>query len=103
MDPQALKQGLLFWLFLRGLKVSLGTVEWYRSSYGTDFDTPEIASPVKLLEDEASASQRLHAASRARRGGFHLNPGALNPGALHLARNDDIESVVPQLGCCSGT
>ena len=25
--------------------MSSGTVEWYRSSYGTDFDSSEIASP----------------------------------------------------------
>ena len=31
-------QGLLFWLFQGGLRVSPGTVEWYRSSCGTDFD-----------------------------------------------------------------
>ena len=29
-----------------GLKVSSGTAEWYRSSYGTDFDNAETASPV---------------------------------------------------------
>ena len=40
-------QGLLFWLFQAGFKVSLGTVYWYRSNYGTDFDISEIAG---LLE-----------------------------------------------------
>ena len=42
----ALVEGLLFWLFKRGFKVSSGTVEWYVSSYGTDFDDSEIARPV---------------------------------------------------------
>ena len=37
--------GLLFWLFKGGFKVSSGTVDWYRNSYGTDFDYSEIASP----------------------------------------------------------
>ena len=32
-------QGLLFWRFKGGFKVSLGTVERYRISYGTDFQT----------------------------------------------------------------
>ena len=32
-------QGLLFWLFKGAFKVSSGTVERYRSSYGTDFDS----------------------------------------------------------------
>ena len=41
-----IKQGLLFWLSKEGFKVSSGTVKWYRSSYGTDFDDPEIASLV---------------------------------------------------------
>ena len=35
----------VLWLFGGGLKVSSGTVEWYRSSCGTDFDTSETASP----------------------------------------------------------
>ena len=29
-----------------GFKVSLGTVYWYGSSYGTDFDNSEIAGPL---------------------------------------------------------
>ena len=40
------EQGLLFWLFEGSFKVSSVTVEWCRSSYGTDFDDSEIASPV---------------------------------------------------------
>ena len=43
-----LKQALLFWLFNGEFKVSSGTVEWYRSSCGTDFDHSEMASPVKI-------------------------------------------------------
>ena len=39
-------QGLLLWLFKGVSKVSSGTVQWYRSSYGTDFDNAEVASPV---------------------------------------------------------
>ena len=39
-------QGLLFWLFTGGFKVSSGTVEWYRSSYDTDFGNSEIAGCV---------------------------------------------------------
>ena len=46
-----LLQGLLFWLLKGGLKVSLGTVSWYRSSYGTDFDNSEIACPVLVSVD----------------------------------------------------
>ena len=38
--PQ-IAQGLLFWLFVRGLEFRLGTASWYRSSYGTDLDIPE--------------------------------------------------------------
>ena len=30
----------------RVFKVSLGTVKWYRSSYGTDYDNSEVAGPV---------------------------------------------------------
>ena len=52
--PPGPKQGLLFWLFLGGFKVSSGTVEWYRSSDGTDSNKSEIASPVK----QASATFR---------------------------------------------
>ena len=29
-----------------GCKVSAGAFQWYRSSYGTDFDNSEIVSPV---------------------------------------------------------
>ena len=46
-QPPHLKLGLLFWLFKGGFKVSLGTVEWYISSYDTEFDKSEIARPVK--------------------------------------------------------
>ena len=38
-------QSLPFWPFKGGFKVSSGTVKWYRSRYGTDFDNSEIASP----------------------------------------------------------
>ena len=34
-------QGLLFWLFKGGIKVSRGTVLWYKSSHGTDFEIPD--------------------------------------------------------------
>ena len=37
---------LLVWLFQEGFKVSSGTAEWDISSYGTDCDHSEIASPV---------------------------------------------------------
>ena len=30
-------QGLLWWLLKGSFKVNAGTVEWYRSSYGTEF------------------------------------------------------------------
>ena len=33
-------QGLLFQLFKGGFKVSSGTVDWHRSSSGTDFEIP---------------------------------------------------------------
>ena len=39
-------QGLLFWLFKAAFKVSSAISWWFRSSYGTDFDKSEIASPV---------------------------------------------------------
>ena len=39
-------QGLPFWLFDWGFKVSSGTVPLCRSSYGTDYDDSEIAGPV---------------------------------------------------------
>ena len=38
-------QGLLFWLFQRGFKVSSETVKWYRTSYGTVFDSSENDEP----------------------------------------------------------
>ena len=38
-------KGLLFWLFKGCFKVSSGTVQWYGSSHGTDFDNSEIAGP----------------------------------------------------------
>ena len=41
--------GLPIWLFKGGFKVSSGTVEWYRSNSGTDFDTSEMASPEGCL------------------------------------------------------
>ena len=31
---------------LKGVQVSSGTVQWYRSGCGTDFDNSETASPV---------------------------------------------------------
>ena len=40
----------MFWLFKGGFRLISGTVEWYRSSYGSDFNTSEIASPVEPLE-----------------------------------------------------
>ena len=40
---------MVFWLFQGGFKVSSGTVEWYMSSYGADFDNSEIASPELLI------------------------------------------------------
>ena len=40
------RHGKLFGLFKGGFKVSLGIVQWYTSSYGTDFDSSDIASPV---------------------------------------------------------
>ena len=48
----------VFWLCTGGFKVSSGTVESYRSSYGADFETSEIASPVieEILEASASES-----------------------------------------------
>ena len=33
----------------RGFQASSGAAEWHRSSYGTDFDSSEIASPVQGL------------------------------------------------------
>ena len=39
-----LSQGLLFWLIKEGFRVSLGTVNGYRGSYATDFDSSEMAS-----------------------------------------------------------
>ena len=41
-------QGLLFGLFKGGFKVSSGT-EWYTRSFGTDFDTSEVAGSVSWL------------------------------------------------------
>ena len=36
----------VFWLLLkRCFKVSSGTLQWYRCSYGTDSDKSEIVSP----------------------------------------------------------
>ena len=43
---RSIVQGLLFWLFRGSFKASSGTVLWYRSSYGTNFENSEIASPV---------------------------------------------------------
>ena len=40
------QQGLLFWLFNGGFKVSSGA-EWYRSSCGTDIHNSEKESPVE--------------------------------------------------------
>ena len=37
-------KGLPFWLFKGGFNVSSGTLSWYRSSYGTDFDNSETPS-----------------------------------------------------------
>ena len=39
-------QGVLLWLSKGDFEVSLGTAGWYRSTYGTDFDSFEIAGPV---------------------------------------------------------
>ena len=39
-------QGLLFRLFKGGFRVSSGTSAWHMSSYESDFDNSEIASPV---------------------------------------------------------
>ena len=46
VQPAILHQGLPCLLFKRAFKVSSGTVELYRSSYGTDLDNSELASPV---------------------------------------------------------
>ena len=52
LDPKMCKTGpAQFWLFKGGFKVSLGvgTVQWYRSTCGTDFANAEIASPVRMM------------------------------------------------------
>ena len=43
--------GLPFLLIKGAFKASSGIVYWCRSSYGTDFDNPEVASPESRLED----------------------------------------------------
>ena len=39
---------LLSRLFKRGRKVSSGTVDWYISTYGTDFDNSELPGPPNV-------------------------------------------------------
>ena len=50
-------EGLLFWLFKGGFRVSSSAVEWYTSSYGTDIDKPKTTSPV--LEGEVVVAEKL--------------------------------------------
>ena len=72
--------GLLFGLLKGVLKVSSGTVQWHRSSYGTDFDSSEVASPVRICSAVAKApfsdpeSQMLHTgdSSSRRLAGWHI-------------------------------
>ena len=45
-DPTQVRDSFLG-CFKGGFKVSLGTDQWYRSSYGTHFDHSEIENPVK--------------------------------------------------------
>ena len=52
--PRSIFNWFLLWLLQGDFKVSSGTIPWYRSSYGTDFDTSEIASPVIAEEAEKS-------------------------------------------------
>ena len=49
-------------LFQGGFKVSSGTVQWYRSSSGTDFDNFQIASPAhsRSLRASTTAKTNLH-------------------------------------------
>ena len=47
--PGHLSQGLLIWLFKGAFKVSTGIVSWYRSSYCTDVDVSQMASPVPTV------------------------------------------------------
>ena len=47
-------QGLLFPLFKGGFKVSSGTVQWYRVSYGNDLDDSDTAGPVTPASDECN-------------------------------------------------
>ena len=53
-------QDLPFWLFQRGLKVNRGTVKWYRTSYGTDFDNSGIATPDWTRLSSKGARLRAH-------------------------------------------
>ena len=52
IDLRILHSGFNTACDLGGLEVSLGTVEWHRSSYGTDFENSEIAGPVKGPKQE---------------------------------------------------
>ena len=45
-----------FGCFNGAFKVRSGTVKWYRSSYGTDFDNSEIALPAQEPGDPNEAS-----------------------------------------------
>ena len=47
--------GSAFLAVYRGFRVSSGTVQRYRSSHGTDFDTSERASPVYFTKDDGWA------------------------------------------------
>ena len=44
-DESSILQDLLFWLLKAGFKLSSGTVLWYGSTCGTDFDNSETANP----------------------------------------------------------
>ena len=46
---------MLLWPFKEGFKVSSGTVGWYSSSYATDFENSEIASPAFLKPPRESS------------------------------------------------
>ena len=45
VDLSHLKKARIVWLFEVGFNVSSGTAEWYRSSYGTDFENYENSEP----------------------------------------------------------
>ena len=89
-----LSQGLLCWLIKGGFQVSSGIVEWYRNSYGSDFDTSEVASSVTASHRASHVCTRNSCYSYARKRCFSVLTGKDIPGDSSKTFGSQVPNLV---------